>query len=142
MWMLLIDYRWSRGLLVAPILLRLADVGLVAELSHALSLGEELLGLVGISLLDGEVTNLAEQEVVEVLPVRLLGVERERVLAFLSQSWVVAPQVPGLELARFARRRTALHGLVPSQRHSVVSGFFPSPQPGSCPYRPWPSDRG
>ena len=30
----------------------------------------------------------------EVLPVRLLRVEREWVLAFLSQSWVVAPQVP------------------------------------------------
>ena len=73
--MLLIDYRWSRGLLVAPILLRLADVGLVAELGHLLGLGEEFLGLVRISLLDREVTNLAEQEVVEVLPVGLLRVE-------------------------------------------------------------------
>ena len=60
--------------LVFPVLLRLADVSLVAELSHLLSLGEEFLGLVRISLLDGEVTNLTEQEVVEVLPVRLLSI--------------------------------------------------------------------
>ena len=38
--------------LILPVLLRLADVSLVAELSHLLSLGEEFLGLVGISLLD------------------------------------------------------------------------------------------
>ena len=41
---------FSCGLLL-PILLRLADVGLVAELGHLLGLGEEFLGLVGISLL-------------------------------------------------------------------------------------------
>ena len=39
-------------LLLSPIFLRLADVSLVAELGHLLGLGEELLGLVGISLLD------------------------------------------------------------------------------------------
>ena len=61
--------------LILPVLLRLADVALVAELSHALCLGEELLGLVRISLLNRQVTNLTEQEVVEVLPVRLLRVE-------------------------------------------------------------------
>ena len=72
----------------------LADVSLVAQLGHLLGLGEEFLGLVGISLLNREVTNLTEQEVVEVLPVGLLRVERERILAFLSQSGVVAPQVP------------------------------------------------
>ena len=38
--------------LILPVLLRLADVSLVAELSHLLSLGEEFLGLVGISLLN------------------------------------------------------------------------------------------
>ena len=48
--------------LILPVLLRLADVGLVTELGHLLGLGErlrvgglwsgmELLGLVGISLL-------------------------------------------------------------------------------------------
>ena len=61
--------------LIFPVLLRLADVSLVAELSHLLCLGKELLSLVRISLLNREVTNLTEQEVVEVLPVRLLRVE-------------------------------------------------------------------
>ena len=37
--------------LLAPIFLRLANVGLVTELGHLLGLGEEFLGLVGISLL-------------------------------------------------------------------------------------------
>ena len=50
------------GGLVLPVLLRLADVALVANLGHLLSLGEKFLGLVGISLLDREVTNLTEQE--------------------------------------------------------------------------------
>ena len=45
--------------LLAPVLLGLTDVGLVAELGHALGLGEEFLGLVGISLLDAEVADLA-----------------------------------------------------------------------------------
>ena len=35
------------GLFLAPVLLCLADIGLVAELGHLLGLGEELLGLVG-----------------------------------------------------------------------------------------------
>ena len=39
------------GGLVLPVLLSLADVGLVAQLGHLLGLSEELLGLVGISLL-------------------------------------------------------------------------------------------
>ena len=65
---MLLDYRVGKGLisqllLVLPILLSLTDVSLVAELSHLLGLGEELLGLVRISLLDGQVTNLTEQEV-------------------------------------------------------------------------------
>jgi len=98
--------------LILPVLCCLTDVSLVADLCHLLGLGKELLGLVRISLLDREVTNLTKQEVVEVLPVRLLRVEAEWVLAFLSQSGVVAPQVPGLELARFARRRTALNSLL------------------------------
>ena len=45
-------FTMDRGLrLLSPILLRLANVGLVAELGHLLGLGEELLGLVRISLL-------------------------------------------------------------------------------------------
>jgi len=39
------------GGLLYPVLLRFADVGLVAQMGHLLDLGEELLGLVGISLL-------------------------------------------------------------------------------------------
>ena len=65
---LALNFSWG---LLLPIFLRLADVGLVAELGHLLSLGErlrvgglrsgmELLGLVGISLLDREVANLAQ----------------------------------------------------------------------------------
>ena len=46
-----IPYNYS-GILIFPVLLRLADVSLVAELGHLLSLGEEFLGLVGISLLN------------------------------------------------------------------------------------------
>ena len=46
--------------LLAPVLLRLADVSLVANLGHALGLGEEFLGLVRISLLDREVTDLTQ----------------------------------------------------------------------------------
>ena len=96
----------------------------------------------GICLLDAEVADLTEQEVVEVCPVGFLRVEGEGILAFLYEGGIEAPQVPGLELARFARRRTALYGLVPSTRHSLVSRHLPSPRPGSYPYRPWPSDRG
>ena len=38
--------------LILPVLLRLADVSLVAQLGHTLSLSEQLLGLVRISLLN------------------------------------------------------------------------------------------
>ena len=59
--------------LILPVLLRLADVGFVAQLGHLLGLGErlrvgdlrsgmEFLGLVGISLLHGEVADFAQQE--------------------------------------------------------------------------------
>ena len=74
--MALIDLRYY---LVLPVLLCLADVGLVADLGHLLGFGEEFLGLVGISLLDAEVADLAEEEVVELAPVGLLGVEDEYV---------------------------------------------------------------
>ena len=42
---------WSGGLIL-PIFLTLADVSLVAQLGHTLSLSEQLLGLVRISLLN------------------------------------------------------------------------------------------
>ena len=46
------DYSdYSEFFLFAPVFLRLADVALVANLSHTLGLGEELFSLLGISLL-------------------------------------------------------------------------------------------
>ena len=103
--------------LLTPVLLRLADVALIANLGHLLGLGEELLGFVGISLLDGKIANLAEQEVVELTPVGLLGVEAERVLAFLDEGGVEAPEVPvaalhGLALLSLALAHTGLQTVV------------------------------
>lgn len=80
--------------LLAPVLLALTNVSLVAELSHLLCLREELISLLRECLLYREVTNLTEQEVAEVLPVRSLRVECEWVLTLISQQWVVTPQVP------------------------------------------------
>ena len=45
------NYNQSRGL-IFPVLLRLANVSLVADLSHLLCFSEELLSLVRISLLN------------------------------------------------------------------------------------------
>ena len=46
------DYSdYSEFFLFAPVFLRLADVALVANLSHTLGLGEELFGLLGICFL-------------------------------------------------------------------------------------------
>jgi hypothetical protein len=61
--------------LLTPIFLCLAYIALVAELCHTLCLGEEFLCLVRISLLDRQVTNLTHEEVVELIPLRLLRVE-------------------------------------------------------------------
>ena len=58
--------------LLAPVFLALANVGLVTELSHLLGLGEELVGLLRECLLYRQVTNLAEEEVAEVVPLRSL----------------------------------------------------------------------
>ena len=103
--------------LVLPVLLRLADVGLVADLGHLLGFGEEFLGLVGISLLDAEVAYLAEEEVVELAPVGLLGVEAEGVLAFFDEGGVEAPEVPvaafdGLALLGLALAHAGLQAVV------------------------------
>ena len=69
--------------------------------------------------------NLAQQEVVEVSPVRLLGVEAERIIAFLGQSGIVAPQVPvtafnsllllGLASARYYNACSATDTLLSSK---------------------------
>ena len=40
------------NMLLTPLLLSLADVALITELSHLLCLSKELFGLIGISLLD------------------------------------------------------------------------------------------
>ena len=80
--------------LLAPIFLALANVGLVAELSHLLSLGEELVSFLRECLLYRKIANLTEKEVAEVLPLRSLRIECERIFALVSQQWVETPQVP------------------------------------------------
>ena len=47
-----------------------------------------------LCLLDREVTNFTQEEVVELIPLRSLRVERERILAFVDESGIVTPQVP------------------------------------------------
>ena len=148
-WMLL--WLWWSGLqipptclgLLAPVLLRLADVGLVADLGHALGLGEEFLGLVGVGLLDGEVTDLAEQERTEQREQSqaCLGYAESRRTKTKSSrgswpSWVpCCPKRTGSCLPRWGRGWSATGASNRIQRPS-------SPRPGSCPYRPWPSDCG
>ena len=78
-----IDRGWQK-LLYRPIFLRLADITLVAEFCHTLGLGEEFLSLVGIGFLNAEVADLAQEEVAELIPLRLFRVERERILAFVG----------------------------------------------------------
>ena len=71
---LLLVYQRS-GLLLAPVFLRLAHIALVAELCHALGLGKEFFGLVGVGFLNRQIAHLAHEEVVEFVPIRLLRVE-------------------------------------------------------------------
>jgi len=63
---------------------------------------------------------------VEVSPVRLLRVEAEWILAFLGQSGIVAPQVPGLELCSLRSAKNPLDSLVPSTRLPSVSWRAPA----------------
>ena len=100
---------------LAPVFLSLADIAAITEFSHTLSLREEFLSFIRISLLNTQITYLSKEEVTEVSPVRLLRIKREWVLALIGQQWVVAPQVPV----------TAIHS---------EFGFYP--------YRPYASDRG
>ena len=72
--------------LVAPVLLRLADVGLVAALCSGLTSIVELLSLVGSGLLQREEAYLTLEEVLELVPVGLLAVELEGVLANIHSS--------------------------------------------------------
>ncbi len=70
----------------APLLLRQTQVVVVAPLSVGLGCGEELGSLSGILLLYGCVAYLADEEVLEVVPVGSLAVEREGVLPLSSAS--------------------------------------------------------
>ena len=83
----------TQKILILPVLSSLTNVRLVANLSHLLSLSEELLCLCRISLLNREVTNLFVDEVLDLIPLWLLRVEREWVLSFLSKLWVVSPEI-------------------------------------------------
>ncbi len=56
----------------APVFGLLAQIALVTDLCHLLSLGEQFFGFVRICLLDAQITDLAHQEVVELCPVWFL----------------------------------------------------------------------
>ena len=78
-----------------------AEVALVAPLSVLLSGGEEFVCLFRELFCYGSEADLALEVVLEQLPLRLFGVERERVLAFSLEFRIIAPEVPV----------TALHSL-------------------------------
>ena len=69
-------------------------VAFVAESGKLLGLGEQLLGLLWEGLQQRVVTNLTQDEVLELAPVGLLRVEVEAVLASLFLGGVEAPEVP------------------------------------------------
>ena len=79
------------GLFLTPVFLSLADIALITELCHLLTGVEEFLTLIWISLENREETNLTVEEVLELRPVWRLRVEREWVLSFLCQLWVITP---------------------------------------------------
>ena len=62
--------RWERLLLPGE-----AGVGAIADFGEFLGEGQEFLSLVGEQLVQGSETNLTLQEVLELGPVRLLGIE-------------------------------------------------------------------
>ena len=111
-------FEYRVGELVLPVLLRLADVGLVAELGHLLGLGErlrvgdqrsgmEFLGLVGIGLLDGEIADLTEQERTE---------QQEQSQAPLELCRVATDEdeVKSWKLAQLGSFESRLNGFLPS----------------------------
>ena len=69
-------------------------VAFIAELGELLGLGEQLLGLLGEGLHERVVTHLTHDELLEVGPVGLLGIQMEAVLAFFVLGGVEAPEVP------------------------------------------------
>ena len=78
-----------------------AEVALVTPLSVLLSGGEELVCLFRELLCNRSETNLTLEVVLELIPLRLFGVERERVLAFSLELRVVTPEVPVTALNSF-----------------------------------------
>ena len=76
-------------------------VALVAPLGVLLGGDEEFFGLLGEGLHQGVVAHLAHDEVAELAPVGLLGVEVEAVLAGLFLGGVEVPQVPVAALDGF-----------------------------------------
>lgn len=79
---------------LAPVFLALADIALVAKLGHVLARLEEFLTFIWICLENREETDFAAEEVLELSPVWDLGVERERILAFLCQLRIISPEMP------------------------------------------------
>ena len=71
-----------------------AHVSGIAMLRCLLSCVEEFLSLCWAYLLEGEVTNLTIEECLEVVPVWLLRIELEWVLALLCEAWVETPEMP------------------------------------------------
>ena len=78
----------------APLLFGQTFVVVVSPQSVVLSGLEQLFGFGRILFHDRCVANFSFQEIFELVPLRLFGVEREGVLALLFQFGVVTPQVP------------------------------------------------
>ena len=92
-------------------------VAFVAELGELFGLGEQFLGLLGEGLQQAVVTDLAHDEVLELVPVGLLRVKVEAVLAGVFLGGVEAPEVPvtaldGLLLLVLAATHTDLDAVV------------------------------
>ena len=85
-----------------------AEVGFVTPLSVLLSGGEELVCLFRELLCYRSEANLTLEVVLELIPLRLFGVERERVLAFCLEFRIIAPEVPSVRLCRLSAREARL----------------------------------
>lgn len=94
-----------------------AGVGAVTYFGEFLGEAQELLGSVREQLVKGCETNLSLEEVLELGPVWLLGVESERILSFGLEGWVVPVEVPvtavnGKFLLLLAQTHTSLQTVV------------------------------
>ena len=85
-----------------------SEVALVAPLSVLLGGGEELVGLLRELLCYGSEADLTLEVVLELIPLRLFGVELERVLAFCLEFRIIAPEVPSVRLCRLSAREARL----------------------------------